>query len=185
MSIYSEYTWPVWGSRPSVATPSTHPFNDVMKGTRGSYHYPMTLNLDDFDVGRTYKVQLFFMDRNSNRGFDIFFNDRRIVKEFSPYYLQDYTRDGSRLAVLSHTFSATEKFLKIALRKLGNSGTRTFTAWGPILNAVTVEEVGYYCPAGSSYPKEAPEHQQAIGGTKLTRSGLALCSKGKVYFVYC
>ena len=145
----------------------------------------MTLNLDDFDVGRTYKVQLFFMDRNSNRGFDIFFNDRRIVKEFSPYYLQEYTRDGSRLAVLSHTFSATEKFLKIALRKLGNSGTRTFTAWGPILNAVTVEEVGYYCPAGSSYPKEAPEHQQAIGGTKLTRSGLALCSKGKVYFVYC
>jgi hypothetical protein len=145
----------------------------------------MTLNLDDFDVGATYKVQLFFMDRTLNRGFNIFFNDRLVVKEFSPYHLQEYILDGSRLAVLSHTFSATEQFLKITLRKLGNSGTRQFSVQGPILNAVTVEEVGYYCPAGSSYPKEAPEHQQAIGGTKLTRSGLTLCGKGKVHFAHC
>jgi hypothetical protein len=183
VTLTSQHSLATWGSsRPKVASPTTHALNDIMKGIRwSSYPTPVSVSLDDFDIGRTYKVQLFFMERSSRstRVFDVRFNDRLVVKDFSPYYLQEYVVDGSRMSLLSHTFTASENVLEILLSSM--------EPWreNPILNAVTVEEVGYYCPAGSSYPKEAPQGQNAIGGTELTRSELKACSKGKVYFVFC
>ena len=54
------------------------------------------LTLDKLSVGAQYKLQLMFGEQCCNRGFDVFVNDKLIVKDFNPGNQQGGINQGRR-----------------------------------------------------------------------------------------
>src|SRR5881396_1240621 len=64
------------------------------------------LTLDKLSVGALYKLQLMFGEQCCNRGFDVFVNDKLIVKDFNPGNQQGGIANGAQEALITHTVLA-------------------------------------------------------------------------------
>lgn len=99
----------------------------------------LILTLENLQVGAQYKVQMMFGEQCCNRGFDLFFDDILVVKDFNPGVVQEGIANGSQEALITHTFIAKNPTL--VMRFDGNDASSDFPDHNAILNAVTVEEL--------------------------------------------
>jgi hypothetical protein len=99
------------------------------------------LTLSNLVAGAAYKLQLLFGEQCCNRGMDVFVGGRLIADEFAPYVVHG-GRNHSRLsAAISYTFIASTN--RVVVQTTGSSVTTpAYTDRNPIMNAVTLEEVG-------------------------------------------
>lgn len=97
------------------------------------------LTLQSIKVGARYQVQLIFGEQCCNRGFDVFFNNKLVVKDFNPGVQQGGIGIGTAEALITHSFVAAGPTLEIRLD--GRSASEDYPDHNAIFNAITVEEV--------------------------------------------
>lgn len=99
------------------------------RGTNGN----MTVTLGSLQRGRSYKLQLLFVEECCDRAFDVKVNG---VTVFEDFRLQDFGVSGAPL-VITHSFFATGTTASIVLD--GNGITDTTLDRNPTLSAFTLE----------------------------------------------
>jgi hypothetical protein len=97
----------------------------------------LTLDLSDLEIGSEYKLQLMFGEQCCNRGFNVFVDGARIVKDFNPGVVQGGIGNGKQEAVISHIFFAKKSSVSIRLDIAGVP----FPDTNPIMNAATLERM--------------------------------------------
>ena len=100
----------------------------------------VTLTLDNLQIGTEYKFQMMFGEQCCNRGFDIFFDDALVVKDFNPGVAHERVAQGDKEALVTYTY--TPKSSTVVLRFDGSEASPDYSDHNAILNAVTVEKLG-------------------------------------------
>jgi hypothetical protein len=108
----------------------------VMQSIR--WFTPPGLEVDlEVEAGQAYQLQLLFAEQCCDRGFDISLEGEMVVDNFNVQLAQGGINDTSAGAVYSHTFTAGDDVLNIALGGVNQLAPDN----NPILNAVTLEVV--------------------------------------------
>ncbi len=100
----------------------------------------ITLTLENLEPGVQYKFQMTFGEECCNRGFDIFFDDVLILKDFNPGVVHEGISEGTKEALVTHLY--TPKTKTIVLKFDGTEASSDYSDHNAILNAVTVEKLG-------------------------------------------
>jgi hypothetical protein len=105
----------------------------------GSAIPQITLTLENLEVGVQYKFQMVFGEQCCNRGFDVLFDDALVVKDFNPGVAHERIGEGTKTALITHTYTAKAK--TVVLRFDGTDASTDYPDRNAILNAVTVEKL--------------------------------------------
>ncbi len=97
------------------------------------------LTLENLEVGAEYKVQLMFGEECCNRGWDIFFDNKLVVKDFNAGVVQGGIGSRKQEAVVTYLYFA--KTTSMVIRLDGRATTPAFTDHNAIFNAATVEKI--------------------------------------------
>ncbi|MBE7501036.1 MAG: Ig-like domain-containing protein [Verrucomicrobiales bacterium] len=98
------------------------------------------LTLENLQVGVQYKFQMMFGEQCCNRGFDVFFDDGLVVKDFNPGVVHGGIANGTQEALITHLY--TPRSGTVVLRFDGRGASADYSDHNAILNAVTVERLG-------------------------------------------
>jgi hypothetical protein len=101
----------------------------------------ISITFSNLVVGNRYKVQLMFGEACCNRGMDILLDGKLIADEFAPYEIMGGINNPAAAAVVTHEFTAAATEALIQTRG-STVTTARYTDRNPIINAVTLENVG-------------------------------------------
>jgi hypothetical protein len=97
--------------------------------------------LSNLVVGTSYKLQLIFGEACCARAMDILVNGKLIADEFAPYEIQGGINNVAQAAVVAYQFVASTN--RLVVQTQGSTVTTPrYTDRNPIINAVTLENVG-------------------------------------------
>ena len=129
-------------------------------------------------AGRLYQVQLIFQENGSAQGFDVWAEGTKIADDFSPANVQGGRTVTNRGAVLTYRYLATDATLDMVLQPPGG----IFADPNPILNALTVEDLGPSAPAMLAVRTDAGTltlagfvGETSAAGLDKTGAGRSLC----------
>jgi len=97
------------------------------------------LTLENFEVGGFYKFQLMFGEECCDRGFDVFFDDKLVAKDFNPGRIHGGSGNHTMEALLTQLMFAKNK--TVVIRLDGRAATTAFGDHNAIFNAITVEKL--------------------------------------------
>ncbi len=100
----------------------------------------VVVTLDNLEAGGTYKVQLMFGEQCCSRGFDVYFDDVRVLHNFAPFRVQGGIAQGRQEALITHTHFAKGTTLVIRLDGRGVTDP-AITDHNAIFNALTLEKI--------------------------------------------
>jgi hypothetical protein len=99
------------------------------------------ITLSNLVAGTRYKVQLIFGEACCNRGMDILVDGNLIADEFAPYEIQGFINNPAQAAAVAYEFTASTNTVLIQTTG-GTVTTARYTDRNPIINAVTLENIG-------------------------------------------
>jgi hypothetical protein len=126
-----------WGSPSFGDSAADNALEVAVQSIRWSnYPTPVTVVMENLNVGGRYKMQLLFYEVCCSRGFDVLINGVEVLGEFSPQREQSGIAAAGTAAVVTYSFTASSATLTVDLTQAADWPDNN-----PIINAVTLESV--------------------------------------------
>jgi hypothetical protein len=137
VTVTADTTAP-FGSPAFHATPDDQDLRAVTDFVKWGNGTDVTIDVNNLDVGTTYKLQLLFNEACCDRGFDVLIEGLLEVDNFNPGTVQ-LDRDGTTGdgALITFQFTAADSQLNVLLDSVAGQ----FPDNNPIINAITLEVV--------------------------------------------